>query len=356
MFSPTRPIRPKRIFLDGYILPSKYILGPVTKIILLFTFAFCPAFKIVFYSINAFKICNYTTKVSIFECVHLSLVIIILSLKVLLVLFGFDLDYFEKFTSTIELVSIDTNNNTIKRNRRLNLNIIAICFISYAILSWIYTLPYRKKLGIINVTLLIFAESSILLGSLFLHNMICNICVCLRAAFNEINAQIAALNETSNQLFNSFLEIRNLRKKYSHAVRSTQNAEKLFRYFITLFYIEYFSNNIMNIVRLFGPQAKIEPLYLLAISVQTIRLLVLTYNLVSVNNSSHQGLEDLYELSFKLNSIHLYHENDIFIARMALSDVGFTFANLFTINNSFITSMFTLSLTIIIALASFIYN
>uniref|UniRef100_T1KPA3 Gustatory receptor n=1 Tax=Tetranychus urticae TaxID=32264 RepID=T1KPA3_TETUR len=359
MSSPTRTNPPKRIMLDGYILTSKYILGPVTKIILLFTIAFCAAFKIVLYFIYSFEFCNYSTKVLIFECVHVSIVIIILSLKVLMVVFGFNLDYFKKFISIIELLSIETNSTTvrtIKRNRQLNLNILVVSFMCSAILFTVYILPHIQKIGKIRATLLIIDEYFMVIGSLFLLNMICNICICLRAVFNEINSQITTMSETSNQLFTSFREIRDLRKKYSHAVRSTQNAEKLFRCFITLFYVEYFSQNIVNIVRLFGPQAKIETLYLLAISIQTIQLILLTYNLVSVNNLSRQGLEDLYELSFKLNSIHLYHENDIFIARMALSDVGFTFANLFTINNSFITSMFTLSLTLIIALASFIYQ
>uniref|UniRef100_A0A158P551 Gustatory receptor n=1 Tax=Tetranychus urticae TaxID=32264 RepID=A0A158P551_TETUR len=359
MSSPTRPNPLKRVILEGYILPYKYIIGPVTKILLLFTLVICPAFQIAFYSIHAFQVVNYTTKVSMFETVHLFIVIIILSLKVFMVLFGFNTDYFTKFISTIELLSNEFNSTTvgtIKRNRRLNLNIFVPTFICYGILSMIYILPHMQKLGISKVTFLIIDESLIVLGSLFLHNMVCNICICLRAAFSEINAQIASLKEASNELSNLFHGIRNLRKRYSHAVRSTQNAEKLFRCFITLFYVEYFSQNIVNIVRLFGPQTKIEPIFLLAILIRTVHLLILTYNLVSVNNLSRQGMEDLYELSFKLNSIHLYHENDIFIARMALSDVGFTFANLFTINNSFITSMFTLSLTIIIALASFIYN
>uniref|UniRef100_T1KPA1 Gustatory receptor n=1 Tax=Tetranychus urticae TaxID=32264 RepID=T1KPA1_TETUR len=359
MSSPTRSDPPKQIILEGYILPSKYILGPVTKIFLLFTIAFCPAFKIAVYSIDVFQNYGYTTKISIFEWVDPCIFLIILSLKVFVVLFGFNPDYFKKFISTVEPLSIEFNSATvgkIKRNRRLNLNILAASFICYSILSMVYVSPYMKILGTTRVTLLIIDEIFIVFGSLFLYNMVCNICICLHAAFNEINAQIAALNETSNQLFNSFREIRSLRKKYSHAVRSTKYAEKLVRCFITLFYIEYFSYNIMNIVKLFGPQAKIEPIYLSSICMQTIHLMLLTYNLVSVNNLSRQGLEDLYELSFKLNSIHLYHENDIFIARMALSDVGFTFANLFTINNSFITSMSTLSLTLIIALASFIYH
>uniref|UniRef100_A0A158P550 Gustatory receptor n=1 Tax=Tetranychus urticae TaxID=32264 RepID=A0A158P550_TETUR len=359
MSSPTRPNPPNRIILEGYILPSKYILGPVTKILLLFTIAFCPAFKIAYYSIYTFHFCNYSTKVLIFECVHIYITVITLSLKVFLVLFGFDLDYFKKFISTIELLSIEANSTsvrTIKRNRLFNLIILVISFISYAIIIAIYFLPHVQKLGKVKVTLLIIDEFLMVIGSLFLYNMICNICICLRTGFNEINSQIAALNEKSKHLFKPFNEIRSLRKRYSHEVRSTQSAEKLFRCFITLFYFEYFSQNIVNIVRLFGPQTKIELVFILAILIRTVHLLIMTYNLVSVNNLSRQGLEDLYDFSFKLNSIHLYHENDIFIARMALSDVGFTFANLFTINNSFITSMFTLSLTIIIALASFIYH
>uniref|UniRef100_A0A158P549 Gustatory receptor n=1 Tax=Tetranychus urticae TaxID=32264 RepID=A0A158P549_TETUR len=359
MSSPTRPSPPKRIILEGYILPSKYILGPAIKILLLFTTAFCPACRIVYASIYTLPLCNYNSKISIFDCVHSSLEVIILSLVILMVLFGFNLDYFKKFISTIELLSIEFNSSTvgtIKRNRRRNTIILLIPFISNVIVCMVYTESEIQNAGIFKVFLIVINQVCIIFGLFFFLNMTCNICICLQATFNEINSQIAALNQTDNQLFYSFHEIRTLRKKYSYAVRSTKNAEKLFRYFITIFYVEYFSLNIMNIVRSFEPETKIGPIWLASILIQTAQLLILTYNLVSVNNISRQGLEDLYEFSFKLDTIHLYHENDIFIARMALSDVGFTFANLFTINNSFITSMFTLSLTIIIALASFIYH
>uniref|UniRef100_T1KPA6 Gustatory receptor n=1 Tax=Tetranychus urticae TaxID=32264 RepID=T1KPA6_TETUR len=359
MFLPSSENPLKNTILDGFMLPSKYMLGSSIKILLLFTTAFCPAFRLVFYAIYYLPNCDYTTKESTFDCIHTVLDVIILSLEIMLVLFGLNFDYFRKFISSIESLSVENDSlaiRTIKRNRRLSSLILAISFIGNNILCSIYTFATNTNIGIFEPALLITNEVCITFGFFFLLNMTCNICVFLQAAFNQINSQIAALNGTTKQMFNSFDEIRDLRQKYSYAVRSAQNADKLLRYFVTIFYIEYFSFNIMNIVRFFGPTTKMEPFWLYAMLFQTVQLIILTYNLVSVNNLSRQGLEDLYEFSFKLNSLHLYHENDIFIARMALSDVGFTFANLFTINNSFITSMFTLSLTIIIALASFIYR
>ncbi|XP_025017063.1 uncharacterized protein LOC112539090 [Tetranychus urticae] len=187
--------------------------------------------------------------------------------------------------------------------------------------------------------------------------MICNICCCLKAAFNQINTQITTLNTTSDHSNDHLFDrIKDLRQKYSYAVRSTQSAEKLFRCYITIFYMQYFSYVTMNSVMSFGPETSIDPFWLLYILLDTMHFIILTHHLVSVSNLSREGLEDLYELSFKLNTAESRHENDIFIARMALSDVGFTFANLFTINNNFITSLFTLSLTIIITLASFLYQ
>uniref|UniRef100_T1KPA8 Gustatory receptor n=1 Tax=Tetranychus urticae TaxID=32264 RepID=T1KPA8_TETUR len=360
MFSPTSSSPPKQMIFDGFILPAKYILGRATKFFLLFSLAFCPAFRIAYQSIYGISHCNYTTKLSIFECVYTTVSVIVLSAKILLALFSFNLDYYKKYVSNIELLSIETNTSAaraIKRNLGLNLIIHVIPFIGYIILSLFYMFSYYQDIPRSVIILLIISEFFIEFGVLFLLNMICNTCIYLRAAFNQVNSQIATLNGTSNQSFNHlFDEIRNLRKSYSYAVRSTRNAEKFFRFFITLFYIKYFSYNIINIVQSFGPQTKIDLIFLVPILIQTVQLIILTYNLVSVNNLSRQGLEDLYEFSFKLNSLHLYHENDIFMARMALSDVGFTFANLFTINNSFITSLFTLSLTIILALASFIYH
>ncbi|XP_015784530.1 uncharacterized protein LOC107362047 [Tetranychus urticae] len=350
-----------QVILDGYILPSKYILGPAIKIVLLLTSAYGSAFQLSWMSFYLFSNCRYTSKILLLEFSFHTTDVINLLFTCLVIVFGFNMDHFREFISTIQLLHIETDSfavRKIKRNRRIIQALLSVAFTIYMTL-YIIT---AKGLSIHTdnpfvFILRCFHAGLFRFGSLFHLNMICNICFCLKAAFNQINSQIANLNKLSDQSFGHlFHKIRDLRQKYSYAVRSTQSAEQLFRYYITRFYMEYFAFVTMNIVMSFGRKTRFDSSWFLYMLIDAILFILLTYNLVSVNNLSRKGMEDLYELSFKLNTFESCHENDIFIARMALSDVGFTFANLFTINNSFITSLFTLSLTIIITLASFIYQ
>uniref|UniRef100_T1JU79 Gustatory receptor n=1 Tax=Tetranychus urticae TaxID=32264 RepID=T1JU79_TETUR len=360
MFQPKPLNTLNQVILDGYILPSKYILGPAIKIVLLLTSAYGSVFQLSWISIHLFRTCRYTTKILLFQCLHNSLDVIILLCTCLMVLFGFNMNHFRKFISTIQL-ALETDRYAvrgIKKNRRIIRVLLTVAFIIFAIMYIITVRALSIHTDNIFVFILRFFHAALFrFGSLFHLNMICNMCFFLKAAFNQINSQINDLNTTTHRsLDHLFYKIRDLRQKYSYAVRSTQSAEQLFRWYITRFYMEYFSYITMNIVMSFGPKTSINFVWLIFMLIDTILFILLTYNLVSVNNLSREGLEDLYELSFKLNKFESCHENDIFIARMALSDVGFTFANLFSINNSFITSLFTLSLTIIITLASFIYQ
>uniref|UniRef100_T1JU81 Gustatory receptor n=1 Tax=Tetranychus urticae TaxID=32264 RepID=T1JU81_TETUR len=349
------------VISDGYLVPSKYILGPAIKIVLLLSVAYASTFQLSYHSISLVHTCRYSTKILIFQCLHEGLAVVNLLLFVLVVLFAFNMDHFRKFISTFQLLLLETDTlavREIKRSRQIMRALV------YGIVILFVVMFIRRETGSTNHTdstfvfiVRCFHEVLVRFGSLFHLNMICNICFCLKAAFKQINLQINDLNTTTHRSVDHlFYKIRESRQKYSYAVRSTQSAEKLFRYYITIFYTEYFSYFTMNIVTLFGPKAGLDSIWFLYMFLDTFLFILLTHNLVEVNNLSREGLEDLYELSFKLNTGDSRHENDIFIARMALSDVGFTFANLFTINNSFITSLFTLSLTLIITLASFIYQ
>uniref|UniRef100_T1JU80 Gustatory receptor n=1 Tax=Tetranychus urticae TaxID=32264 RepID=T1JU80_TETUR len=361
MPSSTTSNEPNQVVLDGYIVPSKYLLRKATKIILSLAIVCGSAFRLVYMYIYFFRNCKSPTKLKIIGCVHDMAVAIDLVGTILVVIFGFKWDNFREFISTIQLLSLETEElavRTIKKNRRIVQVLLSVAFIVFMICFFVN--EKTKSIGIVNpfvFNLLVLHTAIIRFFVLFLINMICNICFRLKASFDDINSQICDLKNTSDQSFGYlFHKIRDLRQKYSYAVRSTQSAEKFLRSIITLYYIKYFNYNTMNIVMSFGPKTHISAIWLLFISITTLHFIILTYNLVEVSNVSRKGMEDLYELSFKLNTFESCHENDIFIARMALSDVGFTFANLFTINNSFITSLLTLSFTIIITLAGFIYQ
>ncbi|XP_053208388.1 uncharacterized protein LOC128392393 [Panonychus citri] len=185
-------------------------------------------------------------------------------------------------------------------------------------------------------------------------NSLADMCICLEATFSTINSRIK--NFPREEYPAVMLDhLKAIRLDYTHGVRSTQAAEKYARYYVTFFYLQFGLFNIVNIVDAHGDD-KLARLYWIIYLVLDFSLLIyVTVRVVSVNQLSSQGLEDLYELSYFMRNQHLQHENDIFINRMLWKNVGFTFGNLFIINTNFITSMFTLALTLVITLANFLY-
>uniref|UniRef100_T1KUH2 Gustatory receptor n=1 Tax=Tetranychus urticae TaxID=32264 RepID=T1KUH2_TETUR len=180
---------------------------------------------------------------------------------------------------------------------------------------------------------------------------IVDVCIHLQAAFKLVNSKVNSL--LNNQPTN-LASLTCCRLNYSYAVKATKAVENYFRYFVTFYFVKYACYSIINIVLTFGGSN--DTYWIFHTIVETLLMIYLTVYLVSVNLLSRKCLDSLYELSFKMKRLDMKYENEIFIGRVLFTDVGFTFANLFTINTQFIASMFTLSLTIILALANFLYQ
>ncbi|XP_025017660.1 uncharacterized protein LOC112539404 [Tetranychus urticae] len=181
---------------------------------------------------------------------------------------------------------------------------------------------------------------------------IVGVCIHLQAAFKLVNSKVDSLVNNQSTNLKSMICCR---RYYSYAVKATKSVENYFRYFVTFYFVKYACYSIMNIVDAFGDRS-MHLYWVLHTIIDTLLMIYLTINLISVNLLSRESLDNLYELSFKMKKMDMKYENEIFIGRVLFTDVGFTFANLFTINTQFIASMFTLSLTIILALANFLYQ
>ncbi|XP_053205312.1 uncharacterized protein LOC128389706 [Panonychus citri] len=149
-------------------------------------------------------------------------------------------------------------------------------------------------------------------------------------------------------------QLKKIRSDYSYAVLASQSIEKFARYFITVSYINCGVFGVVNAVFAFGHVKNV--IWILFMVTDSILVAYLTVRLVSINQIATYGLEDLYNISFSLRTQQLQYENDTLINRMLWKNVGFTFGNLFVINTNFITSMFTLTLTLSITLANFLYQ
>uniref|UniRef100_T1KUG9 Gustatory receptor n=1 Tax=Tetranychus urticae TaxID=32264 RepID=T1KUG9_TETUR len=188
---------------------------------------------------------------------------------------------------------------------------------------------------------------------IFILREIADVCIHLQAAFKLVNSKVNSLVENQSINLESLLLCR---RYYSYAVKATKSVENYFRYYVTFYFVQYACYNIMNIVDAFGDRSSMDIYWVLHTISDTILMIYLTTKFVSLNLLPQESLENLCELSFKIKRLDMKYENEIFIGRVLSTDVGFTFANLFTINTQFIASMLTLSLTIILALANFLYQ
>ncbi|XP_053205597.1 uncharacterized protein LOC128389963 [Panonychus citri] len=79
---------------------------------------------------------------------------------------------------------------------------------------------------------------------------------------------------------------------------------------------------------------------------------IVTFSAVEINNLASKCFDKVYELSFVNGCPGYYKEVSLMMYRMGRYDIGISFANLFIISSSFVTSLATLCVTFILAFPS----
>uniref|UniRef100_T1K0I5 Gustatory receptor n=1 Tax=Tetranychus urticae TaxID=32264 RepID=T1K0I5_TETUR len=311
-------------------------------------------------------LCHFeSTFTSITKClydIHYDLISII---RGLVVLFMFDwaaLDNHVSITQKVWLKMDQKSHEFIIKSRRFKL--IVMTFSSLNDLIWTlvgaYLFPtdsedFKDRPSIYKYVIAV-CEFVTVMGWLFMLNMISEICINLQAMFAMINQKLTDHPFNIDHLTD---QIKIYRSYYSLTIRATQSAETFLCYYLTIVYIEFiYSNLVNNIFNLASPTNSLaDSLQILCYNLSTTTyLFYLTYNLIKVNYFSHKGSEDLYELSLLTDDNQCKQEIELFLYRMSKKDVGFTFSKLFVITPNFITSLFTLALTLILASPSFKLN
>uniref|UniRef100_T1JU78 Gustatory receptor n=1 Tax=Tetranychus urticae TaxID=32264 RepID=T1JU78_TETUR len=274
-------------------------------------------------------------------------------IHIAVVLFALDWSSFTHYLRQMSKLQLEKHEKTvaqINKERRIKLLFCLSSAIIYAVL-----ICYKLFLGEIKVNMFLLNLSDCLtkMSHIFFLNIISDVCICLKAAFQLVTSQLKDFPKSTPDS-TKLHRLRYCRLLHSHAVRATRHAEKFLCFYISWYYFQYIMYNMANFVEVLGDKHRYNWRSGSFFIWDTINLSYLTIKLVAVSELSANGLEDLYEISYDVNSIKLQFETHIFFNRMQLNNVGFTFAKLFFINTNFIASLLTLSLTIVLALANFL--
>ncbi|XP_015795672.1 uncharacterized protein LOC107372044 [Tetranychus urticae] len=270
-----------------------------------------------------------------------------------IIIFRLNWDYFWSYIDSLELLNIpsyDKLRKQIQRKRIVKIFMFASILLIYKAPEFIYTPWHYNRFTIIF-------HLARYVGHFFIFIILIDICICLQAAFESVNKQIVSCcyNNKQRLLLKHLLYYRQC---WFHALEATQSAEKFLRHYVTFFYVRFAVHTVLNQIHLFHhlKSSQFSDVFYFLIVTFTNAILVwyITANMIAVNTFSQNSLEELYELTFKTDSIILEQQIYMFLDQISKTDAGFTFGNLFLIAPNFITSFFTLTLTITIAFLSYL--
>uniref|UniRef100_T1JWN1 Gustatory receptor n=1 Tax=Tetranychus urticae TaxID=32264 RepID=T1JWN1_TETUR len=206
----------------------------------------------------------------------------------------------------------------------------------------------------INPRRSLFYRANMLLIFTCCNCIICYLSTELEFTFKLINWQIASF---ARKIDATTQELNLMRRSYSMAIRSCQAADQFSRYLIVLRILTLVAfNPIVFIKQSYVDVFKQFYAFVVYTGAKLVLLIQLVDHLVALNSASHSSLQELHKISMR-NDVD-NQEIKLFLMRMNEKNVGFTFLQLFTIDRQFITSLLTFSLTIILAIPTFIslYN
>ncbi|XP_053205405.1 uncharacterized protein LOC128389800 isoform X2 [Panonychus citri] len=181
---------------------------------------------------------------------------------------------------------------------------------------------------------------------LIFYNFIIESCIHLQSYLTVMLYDIDSIDENRPDLLK---RIYNTRLTYIEGIQITRKLDCYLSIFITCFYVQSTIICYLNFVEIFHDNT---PFLLknLFISGQAFYIIFITCHFVYVNCLSVKCYDQVYQLSLCSSiSQQVTTEVNFFLDRINRQDLGFTFANLFVITPSFVSSLATISLTLALA-------
>uniref|UniRef100_T1JU71 Gustatory receptor n=1 Tax=Tetranychus urticae TaxID=32264 RepID=T1JU71_TETUR len=238
--------------------------------------------------------------------------------------------------------------------------IIAIIYEILTILIHQYSFDL-PKLGFSLKLIAAFIIASIAqCGYVFSMQFIIECCIYSQSSLMSMNNLLDSLIHKRIEPSNNMNHIAmSIRLYYSKTVESIRLMDKFLTFAIFVFYFYFTGHCVLIVGEILDTDSSIYFILWLIFNLfgELSYLVLITYHLVSVNQNSARIFDKVYQISFSLNSSHsiqTMNEINLLLLRINRNDVGFTFAGLCMVSPSFISSLATISLTLGLALPSFI--
>uniref|UniRef100_T1KAN4 Gustatory receptor n=1 Tax=Tetranychus urticae TaxID=32264 RepID=T1KAN4_TETUR len=174
-------------------------------------------------------------------------------------------------------------------------------------------------------------------------------CLYIQSCFMQVEHQIDLVNHSNSTL--SLAKVRQVRRLYCIAIETTEKLNSLLlpataTYFVlSLIVNHYVFSNVISF-----PSLRVTLMFIAEFTA----FFVVTYHIIYVNHLAVRIYEKVYSFSFKTDAVNVSKEIQLLLTRIARTDVGLTWLNIFVITPTCVTSLATISLTITLAVPTLI--
>uniref|UniRef100_T1JW34 Gustatory receptor n=1 Tax=Tetranychus urticae TaxID=32264 RepID=T1JW34_TETUR len=188
-------------------------------------------------------------------------------------------------------------------------------------------------------------RSIIYLNRYVIIQFIIECCLHTQICFKMVEDQIASLKMSDFSL--NFGEMQKIRKLYDVAIEKTRKLDSLLFWVLPVYYFTCIGSFQMNLVFIIY---EYNPVSLMLMMREVVTLVLLTFHIANINQLANEAFNQVYSLSYKVESVEMQNELRFFFTRINRGDVGLTILKIVLITPAFVTSFGTLSLTIALAI------
>uniref|UniRef100_T1JW30 Gustatory receptor n=2 Tax=Tetranychus urticae TaxID=32264 RepID=T1JW30_TETUR len=170
-------------------------------------------------------------------------------------------------------------------------------------------------------------------------------CLHVQVCFKMVEDQIESLKMSDSSL--NFEEIQQIRQLYDKAIGKTRKLDSLLFCVLPVYYLTCIGSFQLNLVLVIY---EFNHLYLMLMVREVFSLILLTFHIANINRLANEAFNQVYSLSYKVESIEMQNEMRFFFTRIKRGDVGLTILKIVLLTPTFVTSFGTLLLTIALAI------
>uniref|UniRef100_T1JW35 Gustatory receptor n=1 Tax=Tetranychus urticae TaxID=32264 RepID=T1JW35_TETUR len=188
-------------------------------------------------------------------------------------------------------------------------------------------------------------QSIIYLNRFVIIQFIVECCLHTQICFKMVEDQIESLKMSDSSL--DFEEMQQIRQLYDIAIGKTRKLDSLLFWVLPVYYFTCIGSFQLHLVFMIY---EYKPISLILMVRELFTLILVTFHIANINRLANETFNQVYSLSYKVESIEMQNELRFFFTRIRRGDVGLTILKIVLITPGFVTSFGTLLLTIALAI------